>query len=97
MAETTVQSMVDSMASKQVTITIDEDLLAWFEQRAAVAGTKLSPTIARAARNWLLWEDAARLAEADLRGGRGGIERAEAELAERREAEDAEAGRGHAA
>lgn len=97
LAKTTARSMVCNMATKQVTITIDEDLLAWFEQRAAAAGTKLSPTIARAARNWLLWEDAARLAEADRRGGQGGIEQAEAELAAQREAEDAEAGRGHAA
>lgn len=85
------------MASKQVTITVDEELLAWFEQIAAQTGGKLSPTIAKAARNWLLWEDAARLAEADRRTGRDAAERAEAELAATREAEAAEAGRGHAA
>lgn len=85
------------MATKQVTITIDEDLLSWFEQRAAQTGAKLSPTIARAARNWMLWEDAARLAEADQRAGRNTTDYAEAELAAQREAEAAEAGRGHAA
>jgi hypothetical protein len=88
---------VMTMASKQVTITVDEELLAWFEQKAAQTGGKLSPTIARAARNWMLWEDAARLAEADQRTGRNTAEHAEAELAAQREAEDTEAGRGHAA
>lgn len=86
-----------TMASKQVTITVDEDLLVWFEQKAAQTGGKLSPTIARAARNWMLWEDAARLAEADQRTGRNAAEYAEAELAAQREAEATEAGRGHAA
>lgn len=85
------------MATKQVTITIDQDLLSWFEQKAAQTGTKLSPSIARAARNWMLWEDAARLAEADQRAGRNNSDHAEAELAAQREAEAAEAGRGHAA
>jgi hypothetical protein len=89
--------MVTTMASKQVTITVDEELLAWFERKAAQTGSKLSPTIARAARNWLLWEDAARLAEADQRIGRDSPGYAEAELATAREAEATEAGRGHAA
>ena len=93
----TVINMVTTMASKQVTITVDEELLAWFEQKAAQTGSKLSPTIAKAARNWLLWEDAARLAEADQRTGRNASEHAEAEFAAGREAEAAEAGRGHAA
>ncbi len=86
-----------TMASKQVTITVDEDLLAWFEQKATQAGGKLSPTIARAARNWMLWEDAAQLAEADKRTGRNTADHAEAEHATQREAEATEAGRGHAA
>ncbi|MGH3870803.1 MAG: hypothetical protein ACRDSR_04685 [Pseudonocardiaceae bacterium] len=85
------------MASKQVTITVDEELLGWFEQKAAQTGSKLSPTIARAARNWLLWEDAARLAEADQRAGRTTADQAEAELTVEREAEATEAGRGRAA
>lgn len=85
------------MASKQVTITVDEELLAWFEQKAAQTGSKLSPTIARAARNWMLWEDATRLAEADQRIGRGTADHAEAELAAQHEAEDNDAGREHAA
>jgi hypothetical protein len=85
------------MASKQVTITVDENLLSWFEQKAAQTRSKLSPTIARAARNWMLWEDAARLAEADQRSGRNATDYAEAELAVQREAEAAETGRGHAA
>jgi hypothetical protein len=85
------------MATKQVTITVDEDLLSWFELKAAEAGAKLSPTIARAARNWMLWEDAARLAEADRRAGHGTAHEAEADLAVQREAEATEAGRGHAA
>jgi hypothetical protein len=85
------------MATKQVTITVDEGLLAWFEQTAAATGAKLSPTIARAARNWMLWEDAARLAEADRRAGRGTTDEAQEELAAQREAETAESGRGHAA
>lgn len=55
------------IATNQVTTTVDEEFLAWFGQRSAAAGTRLSTTIARAARNWLLWEDAARLAEADRR------------------------------
>lgn len=93
----TVFTMVATMASKQVTITVDEDLLSWFEQKAAQTGGKLSPTIARAARNWMLWEDAARLAEADQRTGRNTTDYAEAELADQREAEAAEARRGHAA
>lgn len=92
-----VDSMVMTMASKQVTITVDEDLLSWFEQKAAQTGGKLSPTIARAARNWMLWEDAARLAEADQRTGRNNTDYAEAELAAQREAEATEAGGGHAA
>ena len=81
------------MASKQVTITVDEELLSWFEQKAAETGSKLSPTIARAARNWMLWEDAARLAEADQRNGRNTADQAQAELKAQREAEQAEAGR----
>ncbi|MCA1676505.1 MAG: hypothetical protein LC799_31470 [Actinobacteria bacterium] len=86
-----------TMASKQVTITVDEELLGWFEQKAAQTGSKLSPTIARAARNWLLWEDAIRLAETDRRSGRYTAEHADAELAAQREAEATEAGQGHAA
>ena len=93
----TVKNIVTTMASKQVTITVDEGLLAWFEQKAAQTGSKLSPTIAKAARNWLLWEDAARLAEADRRIGRDTLEHAEAELAVQREAEATEADQGHAA
>lgn len=89
--------MVRDMATKQVTITVDSDLFAWFEQKAAEAGAKVSPTIARAARNWLLWEDAARLAEADHRAGRGALAEAEAELATQRAAEADAAGRDHAA
>lgn len=85
------------MARKQVTITVDEELLSWFEQKAAQTGGKLSPTIARAARNWMLWEDAARLAEADQRAGRNTADHAETELTAQREAEDTEAGRGRAA
>lgn len=80
------------MASKQVTITVDEDLLRWFEQKAAYTGTKLSPTIAKAARNWMLWEDATRLAEADERTGRNTSDDAETDLAEQRAAEAADAG-----
>lgn len=68
-----------------------------FEQKAAEAGAKLSPTIARAARNWMLWEDAARLAEADRRAGRGTAAEAEEDLAAQRAAEAAESGAGHAA
>jgi hypothetical protein len=45
----------------------------------------------------MLWEDAARLAEADQRTGRNTAQHAEAELAAQREAEGTEAGRGHAA
>jgi hypothetical protein len=93
----TVSNKVTTMASKQVTITVDEDLLSWFEQKAAQTGGKLSPTIARAARNWMLWEDAVRLAEADQRTGRNYTVSAEAELAIQHEAEAAEAGPGHAA
>jgi hypothetical protein len=89
--------MVMTMASKQVTITVDEELLSWFEQKAAQTGGKLSPTIARAARNWMLWEDAARLADADQRAGRNNDDHAEAELDAQREAEETEASRGHAA
>jgi hypothetical protein len=76
---------------------VDEDLLSWFEHKAAQTGSKLSPTIARAARNWMLWEDAARLAEADQRAGRSTTDAAEAELAIQREAEATEAAQGHAA
>lgn len=89
--------MVCCMATKKVTITIEQDLLDWFEQKAAAEGAKLSPTIVRAARNWLLWEDAAQLARADRAAGRDSLEAAEAELAAQREAEEAESGRGHAA
>ncbi|MGH3821587.1 MAG: BTAD domain-containing putative transcriptional regulator [Pseudonocardiaceae bacterium] len=92
-----VSNMVTTMATKQVTITVDEDLLSWFEHKAAQTGGKLSPTIARAARNWMLWEDAARLAEADQRTGCNATDYAEAELAAQREAEATEGGRGHAA
>jgi hypothetical protein len=45
----------------------------------------------------MLWEDAARLAEADQRTGRNTTDYAEAELADQREAEAAEARRRHAA
>lgn len=45
----------------------------------------------------MLWEDAARLAEADQRTGRNSTGCAEAELALHHEAEAAEARRGHAA
>lgn len=87
-----------TMATKQVTITVDEELLSWFEQKAAQTGGKLSPTIARAARNWMLWEDAVRLADADQRAGRNNDDQAEAELDAQREAEEeTEAGRGHTA
>jgi hypothetical protein len=89
--------MVPYMATKQVTITVDADLFAWFEQKAAEAGAKVSPTIARAARNCLLWEDAARLAEADHRAGRDAETDAETELATQRAAEADAAGRDHAA
>jgi hypothetical protein len=89
--------MVTSMATRKVTITVEDHLLEWFEQRAAVEGTKLSPTIVKAARNWLLWEDAARVAEADRLAGFHTIEEAEAELASQREAEDAESGQDYAA
>jgi hypothetical protein len=57
------------VTSTGVTITVEDHLLEWFEQRAAVEGAKLSPTIVKVARNWLLREDATRVAEADL--GRG--------------------------
>jgi hypothetical protein len=93
----TVSNMVLTMATKQVTITVDEELLSWFEQKATQTGSKLSPTIARAARNWMLWEDATRLAEADQRTGCNSIDYAEAELAAQREAEATEAEQGHAA
>ena len=63
----------------------------------AQTGSKLSPTIARTARNWLLWEDAVGLAETGQRTGRNSPGCAEAELATAREAEATEAGRGHAA
>lgn len=89
--------MVTAMATRKVTITIEDHLLHWFEQRAAADGAKLSPTIVKAARNWLLWEDAARVAEADRLTGRHAAEEAEAELALQREAEQTEAGQGHAA
>lgn len=89
--------MVMTMASKQVTITVDAELLSWFEQKAAHTGGKLSPTIARAARNWMLWEDAIRLAEADRRTGRNTASHAEVEFAAQREAEATEASQGHAA
>lgn len=91
------QCMVTAMATRKVTITIEDHLLHWFEQRAAADGAKLSPTIVKAARNWLLWEDAARVAEADRLVGLHTAEEAEAELALQREAEQAESGRGNAA
>ncbi|MGB6163727.1 MAG: hypothetical protein WBF75_14380 [Pseudonocardiaceae bacterium] len=95
----TVSYMVMTMATKQVTITVDEELLSWFEQKAAQTSGKLSPTIARAARNWMLWEDAVRLADADQRAGRNNDDQAEAELDAQRKAEEeeTEAGRGHTA
>ena len=89
--------MVTAMATRKVTITIEGNLLHWFEQRAASDGAKLSPTIVKAARNWLLWEDAARVAEADRLAGLHAVEEAETELALQREAEQTESGRGHAA
>ena len=68
---------------------MDEDFLSRFEQKAAQTRSKLSPTIARAARNGMLWEDAARLAEADQCSSRNTTDYAEAELAAQREAEAA--------
>lgn len=50
-----------------------------------------------APRNWLLWEDAVRLAETDRRSDRYTAEHADAEHAAQREAEATEAGQGHAA
>lgn len=89
--------MVKAMATRKVTITIEDHLLRWFEQRAASDGAKLSPTIVKAARNWLLWEDAARVAEADRLAGLHTVAEAEAELALQREAEQTESGQGNAA
>lgn len=82
------------MATKQVTITVEAELLGWLEQKAAASGTKLSPYLARAARNWVLWEDAAALAEADRRCGRDTEAEAEAELTRQRAAEAEAAGPG---
>lgn len=96
-ARSMAHGMVMAMATRKVTITIEEHLLRWFEQRAAADGAKLSPTIVTAARNWLLWEDAARVADADRLAGLDSVEEAEAELALQREAEQTESGRGHAA
>lgn len=45
----------------------------------------------------MLWEDAARLTEADRRAGRGAEDEAERELTAHREAEAAESGPGNAA
>lgn len=89
--------MVNDMATKQVTITVDTALMTFLEERAAAAGSKLSPFIARAARNWVLWEDAARLAQADRKRGRDAEAEAEAELALRYAAEDEAKRGGHAA
>lgn len=50
----TVSNTVATMASKQVTTTVDEKLLAWLEHQAIQTGGKLSPTIATATRNWML-------------------------------------------
>jgi hypothetical protein len=85
------------MATRKVTITVEEHLLRWFEQQATSDGAKLSPTIVKAARNWLLWEDAARVAEADRLAGLHTVEEAETELALQREAEQSESGQGNAA
>jgi hypothetical protein len=71
-------------------------IILWLRHHT-VSNMVTTPTIARAARNWMLWEDAVRLAEADQRTGRNSTAFAEAELAIQHETEAAEAGQGHAA
>ncbi|WP_378731285.1 hypothetical protein [Nocardia brasiliensis] len=83
------------MATRKITLTVDEAVLADLQQGAADAGMQLSPYFARCAHSWMLYQDAIRSAARDSSLGMHDVEVAEAELADLHGAEvDAEARRG---
>ncbi|MFI9404882.1 hypothetical protein [Nocardia sp. NPDC052316] len=83
------------MATRKITLTVDEAVLADLQQGAAEAGMQLSPYFARCAHRWMLYQDAIRSAARDRSLGRYDVAVAEAELADQRAAEvDAETRRG---
>ncbi|WP_433655544.1 hypothetical protein ACQPW1_32230 [Nocardia sp. CA-128927] len=83
------------MATRKITLTVDEAVLADLQQGAAAAGMQLSPYFARCARSWMLYQDAIRSAARDRNLGMHDVEVAEAELADLHAADaDAETRRG---
>ncbi|MBL1073601.1 hypothetical protein JK358_04275 [Nocardia sp. 2] len=85
------------MATKKVTISIDEDTDRLLRAAAALAGMDYSPYVVRCARNWALHEDALRAAVRD--SARDDETAAREQLADQQAAEAAAARdhRGHAA
>ncbi|MFB7718750.1 hypothetical protein [Nocardia sp. NPDC056100] len=55
----------EGMATRKITLTIDEDMYSVVEDAAARAGQKISPFFARAAVKQILQDDAARTAVLD--------------------------------
>ncbi|MFB8003455.1 hypothetical protein [Nocardia sp. NPDC056000] len=53
------------MATRKITLTVDEDMYSLIEDAAARAGQKISPFFARAAVKQILQDDAARAAVLD--------------------------------
>ncbi|WP_433575254.1 hypothetical protein [Nocardia brasiliensis] len=84
------------MATRKITLTVDEAVLADLQQGAAEAGMQLSPYFARCAHSWMLYQDAVRSAARDRALGMHEVAIAEAELADLQTAE-AEVRRGRRA
>ncbi|PXX59213.1 hypothetical protein DFR70_112130 [Nocardia tenerifensis] len=83
------------MATRKITLTVDEAVLADLQQGAAAAGMQLSPYFARCAHRWMLYQDAIRSAARDRSLGMYQVDVAETELTDLHEAEaDAEKRRG---
>lgn len=97
-ATSMASGMVSDMATRKITLTVDESVLADLQQGAADAGMQLSPYFARCAHSWMLYQDAVRSAARDRALGMHEAAVAEAELADGQAAEaDAEARRGRRA
>lgn len=79
--------MVRNMATRKITLTVDEAVLADLQQGAAEAGMQLSPYFARCAHSWMLYQDAVRSAARDRALGVHEAAIAEAELADLQAAE----------
>ncbi|MEU0870015.1 hypothetical protein [Nocardia brasiliensis] len=75
------------MATRKITLTVDEAVLADLQQGAAEAGMQLSPYFARCAHSWMLYQDAVRSAARDRALGMHEAAIAEVELADLQAAE----------